>query len=156
VPTQQLQAPDFTLEHVLGNTVSLSQFRGRNVVVVFGSRNTTEQIKPGVLAIRGRFGGDQVAVLVVLDLRSVPRPARKILKGKLKKGYEDMTAQMAAQGVDGGVNMLADWSGDVVDGYGVSVDEQAVAVAIDAQGMVMGYGSGDQFGSQILALLSPQ
>lgn len=156
MPTQQLQAPEFTLEHVLGHSVSLSEFRGKNVVVVFGSRNTTEQIKPGILAIRRSPGGDQVAVLAVLDLRAVPRPARKILKGKLRKGYEDMTAEMGAGGATGGVNMLVDWSGEVVDKFGVSVEEQAVAVAIDGQGQILGYGSGDQFGSQMLAILSPR
>lgn len=154
--TQQVQAPEFTLEHVLGHDVSLADFRGKSVVVVFGSRNTTEQIKPGILTIRRGFGQDQVAVLVVLDLRAVPRPARKILRGKLRKGYEDMTAQVAAQGLDGGINMLVDWSGEVVDRYGVSVEEQAVAAAIDGQGQIMGYGSGDQFGPQMVALLSPQ
>jgi len=98
LPTQQLQAPEFTLEHVLGHSVSLSEFRGRNVVVVFGSRNTTEQIKPGIQTIRRSLGDDQVAILAVLDLRAVPRPARKILKGKLRKGYEDMTVADIAAG----------------------------------------------------------
>jgi AhpC/TSA family len=154
VPTQQVQAPEFTLEHVLGHSVSLSQLRDKNVVVVFGTRNTTEQVRPGILAIRRSLGQDQVAIAMVLDLRAVPRPARKILKGKLKKGYEDMGAQMAAAGLDGGVNMLVDWSGEVVDSFGVSADAQAVAVAIDPRGMIMGYGSGDQFGAQMLALLA--
>jgi hypothetical protein len=156
VATQQLRAPDFTLAHVLGHTVSLSEFRGRPVVVVFGSRNTTEQIKPGILAIRRDFGQDQVAVCVILDLRSVPRPARRILKGKLRKGYEEMTAEVASQGLDGRINMLTDFSGEVVGAYGVNAGEQAVAVAIDPDGQIMGYGSGDHFGSQMLQLLSPR
>jgi peroxiredoxin len=156
VATQQQLAPNFTLEHVLGHNVSLSEFRGKYVVVVFGTRNTTEQIKPGILAIRKSFGQDQVGVCVVLDLRSVPKPARKILKGKLRKGYDDMTAQVAAQGLDGGINMLTDFSGEVVSAYGVNAEEQAVSVAIDPNGQIMGYGSGDHFGSQMLQLLSPR
>lgn len=156
MPTQQLQAPDFTLEHVLGHSVSLGDYRGKSVAVVFASRNTTAQIKQGILAIRARMPADQLAVLTVLDLRSVPRPARKILRGKLRKGYEEMSAEVAALGVGGEVNMLVDWTGDVVDGFGVSVDEQAVAVAVDGSGRIIGYGSGDQFGPQILALLAPR
>ena len=50
--------------------------------------------------------------------------------------------------------MLIDWSGEVIDQYGVSVDEEAVAVAINEQGQIVGWGSGGQLGEQILAVWS--
>ena len=56
--SQQLpeQAPDFTLEHVLGHHVSLSDYRGRWVVVVFGGTRSAAQLKDGLMTIRGRYG----------------------------------------------------------------------------------------------------
>lgn len=152
--TEQLaQAPNFTLEHALGHTVSLSDFRGRRVVVVFGSRNTTEQVKNGVLTVRRGAGADQVAVVTVLDLHGVPRPARKLVKSQLKKRYDEITAELASSG-GGEVNMLVDWSGEVVGQYGMSADEQAAAAVIDPQGRIIGYGAGDQLGAQVLGVLS--
>ena len=153
--TEQLaQAPDFTLEHALGHSVSLSDFRGQRAVIVFGSRNTTEQVKQGVMTIRRSHGSDQVAVLTVLDLHGVPRPARKLVKSQIRKRFDDVTTELEALGVTGGVNMLVDWSGEVVGKYGMSADEQAAAAVIDPQGRIIGYGAGDQLGSQVLAVLS--
>lgn len=153
--TQQLaQAPDFTLDHVLGHQVSLSDHRGQRVVVIFGGRDTTDQVKQGLTTLRRSLGPDQLTIFTVLDLRQVPRPARMVIKGRLKKGYEDMTSEVEAQGLGGGVNMLVDWSGKVVDSYGISVEEQAISVVIDEQGRIIGYGSGDQLGEQSLSVLS--
>lgn len=148
-------APDFTLDHVLGHSVSLSEFRGQTLVVIFGGRDTTDQVKQGIMKIRQSYGADQVAVLTVLDLRAVPRPARMVIKGKLRKGYEDMQAEVAALGIGGGVNMLVDWSGKLVDQFGLVVDQQAVGVVLDGDARILGYGAGDQLGPQILGILSP-
>ena len=48
--------------------------------------------------------------------------------------------------------MLPDWDGKVIASFGVSgVDRQAVAVLVDAEGAIRGYGAGAQGGEQILA-----
>ena len=40
------EAPDFTLKDIEGNEVSLSDFRGRTVVLVFWSKSTRSAIPP--------------------------------------------------------------------------------------------------------------
>ncbi|HEY1357694.1 MAG TPA: redoxin domain-containing protein [Thermoleophilaceae bacterium] len=153
------QAPDFTLEHVLGHHVSLSQYRGRWVVVLFGGTRSAGQLKDGIMTIRSRFGPDQVTVITVSDLRQAPRPARRVVKGKLKKQYDEAVGQAAAlpnAGPDpaSDILMLIDWSGEVIDQYGLNVDDEAVAIAINDQGQIVGSGSGAQLGEQIIAIWS--
>lgn len=165
--TQQLpaQAPDFTLDHVLGHTVSLGEFRGRTVVVVFGGRESAPQLKTGIGAIRMSHGPQELPVIGVSDLQSAPRAARIVVKSQLKKAYneavEDETATLAAAGKPPmadptrEVIMLMDWSGDVVNGFGLSgVDQEAVGVVVDGDGKILGAGSGTQLGEQVLAILS--
>jgi hypothetical protein len=152
------QAPDFTLEHVLGHEVSLSDYRGRKVAVVFGGTSSAKQLKEGILTIRRRLGADQVAVITVADLRNAPRPARRVVKGKLKKQYEEAVKEAGALPTAGpdpskDIVMLVDWSGEVIDRYGLDVNDMAVGVAIDTDGRIIGYGSGETLGDQVLALV---
>jgi len=90
VSTQQLpaQAPDFTLDHVLGHKVSLGDFRGRRVVVVFGGRESAPQLRQGIRTIRASHDPDELPVIGISDLQGAPRAARIIVKGQLKKAYE--------------------------------------------------------------------
>jgi AhpC/TSA family len=167
VSTPQLpaQAPDFTLDHVLGHSVSLSDFRGRTVVVVFGGRESAPQLKQGIHAIRLSHGPDELPVIGVSDLQGAPRAARIVVKSQLKKAYaeavEDETATLAAAGKPPlsdpakDVIMLMDWSGEVVSGFGLSgVDKEAVGVVVDGEGKTLGSGSGAQLGEQVLAVLA--
>jgi hypothetical protein len=162
VPIQQLpaRAPDFTLDHVLGHSVTLSDYRGKKVVLVFGGTGSAAQLKEGILTIRRSLGPDQVTLISVSDLRNAPRPARRIVRGKLKKQYEEAVREAATLQTAGSsdpakdIIMLTDWSGEIIDLFGVSVDDEAVAVAIDEQGRTLGSGSGAQLGPQILAVLS--
>jgi hypothetical protein len=49
--------------------------------------------------------------------------------------------------------MLPDWQGSVADSYSLQgVDRQAVAVLVDGNGYIRGYGAGAQGGDQILSL----
>jgi cytochrome oxidase Cu insertion factor (SCO1/SenC/PrrC family) len=166
MPIEQLPetAPDFTLDHVLGDPVSLSTYRGRRVVIVFGGRESAEQIKNGISAIRRTYDPDELTIIGVSDLRAAPRPARILVKSQLKKAYEEAVQAQAADLAAAGkppredpskdVLMLMDWSGEVVDQYGLSgVDHEAAAVAVDADGKVLGSGSGEQLGPDILAAL---
>jgi len=163
VSTQQLpaQAPDFTLDHVLGHSVSLGDFRGRTVVVAFGGRESAPQLKQGIQAIRSSKGPDELPVIGVSDLQAAPRAARIVVKSQLKKAYQeavqDETATLAAAGKpplsdpSREVIMLMDWSG----AFGLSgVDQEAVGVVVDGEGKILGAGSGAQLGEQVLAILS--
>lgn len=147
------EAPDFTLDHMLGHSVTLSQFRGKPAVVMFTRRDTSSQLRAAITTILRGYGSDRVAVLGIIDLRGAPRPARMIIRGKLKKGYEESVADVKAQGLSGEIHMLVDWTGKVIDSFGVSTENQAVGAALDAQGRILGWGSGEQMGQQILAIL---
>ncbi len=165
--TQQLpaQAPDFTLDHVLGHPVSLGDFRGRTVVVVFGGRESAPQLKQGIHTIRVKHGPDELPVIGVSDLRAAPRAARIVVKSQLKKAFQeavqDEIATLQATGKaplsdppSKDVIMLMDWSGEVVDSFGCSgVEQEAVGVLVDGDGKILGAGSGAQLGEQILAIL---
>jgi hypothetical protein len=167
VSTPQLpaQAPDFTLDHILGHKVSLGDFRGRTVVVVFGGRESAPQLKQGIGRIRASFGPDELPVIGVSDLQNAPRAARIVVKSQLKKAYEealkDETATLQAAGKPPLTDppreliMLMDWSGEVVGGFGLSgVDKEAIGVVVDGEGRILGSGSGAQLGEQVLAVLS--
>jgi len=165
MPVEQLpeQAPDFTLEHILGHEVSLSDFRGKNVVVILGSRDSAEQVKNGVEAIRRVYGAQELPVVGVSDLRDAPKQARILVKSQLKKAFEEATASeaeaAAAAGREAGdpaqdVVMVMDWTGEVVDSFGASeVEKEAVAVVVDADGRVLGSGSGAAIGEEVLNLV---
>jgi hypothetical protein len=160
-------APDFTLEHVLGHSVSLSDYRGQTVVATFGGKDSAEQVQRAVETIRGRYDPDEVPILGVSDLGGVPRPVRAIAKSQLKKGFDAAVKNLSgAREAAGkppladparGVVMLLDWKGEVPRSFGLSdVGQEAVAVVIDAEGRILGSGSGAQAGEEILSLLPPK
>lgn len=167
MPIQQLPevAPDFTLEHILGHEVSLSDYRGRQVVVTFGGKDSAGQIEQGIATIRKTYDPDELTIVGVSDLREAPRPARIIVKNQIKKAYEGAVkaqdADLQAMGKpprqepSKDVIMLLDWSGGVTDEFGLTgVDKEAVAVAVDGDGKVIGSGTGEQLGPEILAVLA--
>src|SRR3954451_24314406 len=141
MPIQQLpaQAPDFTLDHIAGHKVSRSDFDGRRFVITFGGRESAEQIKDGIAQLRQSHLPDSLPILGVSDLRAAPRPARILVKSQLKKAYEEAIEANSADLERAGrtapadpstdVVMLMDWSGEVVDEYGlVDVDKEAAAI----------------------------
>jgi AhpC/TSA family len=161
VPTQ---APDFTLDHVLGHSVSLADFRGRTVVVMFGGRDSAEQIKRAAETIRGSHDPEELPIVSVSDLEAVPRPARIIAKSQLKKAFEEAVRDQRTQLESAGrtvpedpaksVVMLMDWNGEVAPSFGMSgVDQQAAGVVVDGDGQIVGSGSGDQLGEELMAAL---
>jgi hypothetical protein len=161
------QAPDFTLEHVAGHSVSLSDYRGQTVVTTFGGKDSAEQVQSAVQAIRGRYDPDEVAILGISDLGGVPRPVRTIAKSQLKKGFEAAVENLSGARQAAGkppladpakdVVMLMDWKGEVPRSFGLSeVGQEAVAVAIDGDGRILGSGRGAQAGEEILPLLPPK
>lgn len=158
------QAPAFTLDHILGHSVSLSDYAGRTVVVVFGGRDSADQVEQSMTSIRQKVHPDQLPALGVSDLTAVPRPARILAKKQLKKAFEEAVEHesgiLKANGQevpeDPGqmVVMLLDWDGEVVGGFGLSgVNEEAVVVAVDGDGKVLGSATGAGAGEEILSVL---
>jgi AhpC/TSA family len=167
MPIQQLpaQATNFTLDHVLGHSVELSQFKGAPLVLMFGGKDSADQLKSNVLAIRKALGANQVQIVSVSDLRAAPRPARIIVKKQMKKAYEEaVEEQRGALEASGKplpadpssvIVMLMDWSGEVVDSFGLTgVDGEAVGLVLDAEQNIVGSGIGDGIAQEVLAVLS--
>lgn len=158
------QAPDFTLTHVEGRSVSLGDFRGRKLVAVFASRESGDQARKITRTLRDRFSHDELATISILDMHSLPKMMHPVVKGLLKKAYGEavgqLTAELRAKGEPPPADpsqfvvMLPDWDGKVTASFGINdVKKQAVAVLIDENGRRVGSGAGDQAATQILALL---
>ncbi len=167
MPIQQLPetAPDFTLDHVAGHKVSLSDFSGQRFLMLFGGRESANQVMDGIASLRRTHLPDALTIVGVSDLRAAPRPARILVKSQMKKAYEDAVQANAADLERAGrpapadpskdVVMLLDWSGEVIDSYGVvDADKEAAAVLVAADGSIVGSGTGTQLAEQILALLA--
>lgn len=158
------QVPDFTLAHVTGRPVSLADYRGRPVVMIFGGRDSREQARGMGRAIRARHEPEALPIMLVLDLRAVPRPLRGLARGGLRAAFAQ-AAREAATGLRAAgqpapadlsrlVVMLPDWDGEMTAGFGLAgVDRRAVAVLIDGEGIIRGQGAGARGGEEILALV---
>ena len=166
MPIQQLPAvaPDFTLDHILGHKVSLSDYKGSTVVVTFGGRESASQIENGIGAIRQTYDPDQLTIIGVSDVRAAPRPARILVKNQIKKAYDGAVKAQDADMQSAGkparehpekdVIMLLDWDGSVTDQFGLTgVDKEAAAVVVDGEGKVIGSGTGAELGAQVVAAL---
>lgn len=156
------QAPAFTLDHVNGYPVSLSDFRGRVVVVLFGGKNSSEQTRQIARTLGSRYSPEQLPIVSVLDMSGVPRLMQGLIKGQIQKAHgeavQEMLRDVHAAGLPApadparAICMVADWDGKVIASFGLSgVDRQAVAVLVDGEGYIRGYGAGAQGGEQILA-----
>jgi hypothetical protein len=167
MPIQQLpaQATDFTLDHVLGHQVTLSSFKGQPMVLMFGGKDSADQLKNNVLAIRKGLRANQVQIVSVSDLRAAPRPARIIVKKQMKKAYEEAVSEQRAALEAAGkplpadpssvIVMLMDWSGGVVDSFGLTgVDREAVGLVLDENQNIIGSGTGDGIADEVISVLS--
>ena len=158
-------APDFTLEHVAGGRVSLRDYRGRPLVLLFGGRGGALQAERIARIVGAEYPPDRLPIVVVLHLPGVPRPLRRLIRGLARQRHEadlrELAPHYAAQGQTppggpaSGLAMLLDWEGRVAPAYGLpAVDHQAAAVAIDAAGQILGVGLGADGGRQLLALMT--
>lgn len=156
-------APNFTLQHIAGRSVSMSEFQGRTTVLIFSGRDSAEQAQRIGLTIRGRYDVYALPIVSILDLSALPRMMQGLAKGRVQSAYEDMvknaSAALQSQGkslpadTSQAIIMCPDWDGSVTKSFGLqAVDQQAVAVLIDGQGYIRGYGAGMQGGDQILGL----
>lgn len=158
------QAPNFTLEHITGGySISLSDFRGRTVVLLVAGRHSGDQAEQIATTLGRHYSPQQLPVISVLDMKGVPRMVQALAKRDINKVYqqavESATKGMQAQGqappadMSRVIIMLPDWQGQITTAYGLNnVDQQAVAVVIDGDGLIRGYGAGAQGGEQVLAL----
>jgi hypothetical protein len=158
------KAPDFTLNHLEGRSVSLSDFAGKRLVILFGARNTGEQAGEIAQTIWAHFAPDELPIVSVIDLNGIPRIMRPVAKSMVEKAYKDTVHGVTAQlqqlnhpvpaDPSEMVVMLMDWDGKVTSSYGVGdVDKEAAAVVVDDTGVILGSASGAGAGNEALALL---
>lgn len=158
-----MQAPDFTLEHVAGVQMALSEFLGdRPVVVILAGKATAAQAETIGKSI-GEVVLDDVQMISIVHAAGVPRMARPLAKRDVRKTYEsaaaDALADRKARGLPMGppertVVMLLDWEGRVAPLLGVGDPGQAAsAVLLAPDGTVKARASGDGAGAAILAEL---
>ena len=57
------RAPDFTLDHVVRRPVSLADYRGRSVVVIFAGRDSGEQVRQIAWTIHARYGDEELPMI---------------------------------------------------------------------------------------------
>jgi hypothetical protein len=156
-------APNFSLAHVTGRVVSLSDYRGRPVVILVNGRDSIDQARQIVDDLRSRYTWQQLPLLGVVDLGGLPKLMQGIARGRLQSGYQEEVKKevekLRAQGQPVPddpshlVTMLPDWDGKVAASFGLQdVNRQAVAVLVDGEGFIRGYGAGAQGGQQILSL----
>ena len=152
---------------MVGHSVSLSDYAGRTVITMFGGKESADQVQRSAESVRGRYDPDELPILGISDLGAVPRPARIIVKGQLKKAFEaavkDRSERLVAAGKPPledpakAVVMLMDWKGEVAESFGLcGVDKQAVGVLIDGGRRILGSGTGAKAGEEILGLLAQQ
>ncbi|MGI8554512.1 MAG: TlpA family protein disulfide reductase [Dehalococcoidia bacterium] len=162
--TMQQKAPEFTLAHIEGRQVSLSDFRAHPVVLLFSGRESEQQGVAVEHALRGRYTSQEVPLVGVPDLHGVPRLLRAVAKNAVQSSYKKATEEAARgyqaagkpvpQDLSQEVILLPDWDGKVVSSYGLTgVDKQAVAIVVDAQGNIKGQASGPQASERVLTLV---
>ena len=125
-------APDFTLKNQDGNTVSLSDYRGKNVVIFAFPKAGTAGCTAQACSFRDEFPQIENANAVVLGLSTDTPAALKKWKDNKKLQYDllsdpDQTA-LEALGANGGSLLglikvpIAKRSYWVIDAAGVIVD----------------------------------
>lgn len=144
--TQTQMAPDFTLEDTRGNPITLSEKKGRLVVLVFASQATSEASKHATRAL-----GQQLLQNPQVDLWtivSVPKMFKMMAAGMLKevqqKALESAKKRFEKEGgeapadLDQRIYILGDWGGSLVERYGFDPKAKNVHVAVvGADGMVL-------------------
>lgn len=136
--TQTQMAPDFTLEDTRGKAVTLSEKKGRVVVLVFASQATSELAKQATRTL-----GQQLLQNPLVDLWtivSVPKMFKMMAVGMLKevqlKALESAKKRFEKEGgeapadLDQRIFILGDWGGALVERYGFDPKAKNVHVAV--------------------------
>jgi len=158
------RVPDFSLPHINGAQVSLSDYRGRDVVLAFGGRKTAGDVEQLVETIRAQHPAEELPIIQIVTLKGVPRIVHGLAKKDIKSGYQKQiereTARLLAQkrpvpeDLSRSVLILLDWEGLLVAALGIKALERAqVAVLVDGEGNVRATGTGPDAGQQVLGRL---
>jgi hypothetical protein len=157
------QAPDFTLKHVLGHPISVSDYRGRYVLLLFAGRESAEQARQIGWDVRADHGVDELQIVTIIDLSEVSRMMYSFARGRIQVAYDDLVRETAERfqarrralpdDMSEIVVLLPDWDGKVTASYGIKdVTQQAVAVLVGPDGAIRGQAAGANAGQEILAL----
>jgi nucleotide-binding universal stress UspA family protein len=157
------QAPDFTLQHMAGHQVSLSQFRGTPVVLIISGKGASEQAKQIGQTLEDRYL-DRVRVVSVLDMSGVPKLARPIANKMVERGYNEAVRDTTAKWQQAGrpvpanpadvVVFLKDPDGAVARSLGLTgVEDDAAAVVVGADGTLLSHARGAGAADQIAGAL---
>ncbi len=131
-------APDFDLEDCYGNSVTLSQFRGRLVLLVFAGQATEEASARTANRIGHQlFVNESVDMLTIVNL---PRLLRVFAMGLLRKAHrravKGARKQFEGDGVaapadlEDRIRFLCDWNGRLTREFGFDPDVKEVHLAI--------------------------
>lgn len=136
--TQTQMAPDFTLEDMRGNQVTLSARRDHLVVLVFASQATSEASKHATRALGMQLLQDPRVDLWTIV--SVPKMFKMMAMGMLKevqqKALESARKRFEKEGkeapgdLEQRIFILPDWGGSLVERYGFDPKAKNVHVAV--------------------------
>lgn len=150
-------APDVSMDAVESSRmINPSQPDARRLVLVFQSQQTARALAGIQDAVRERFpDADDVRIVSVVDLRSVPRMFRSMAKSALKQAYESAARHLPEGWTPAEyVVILPDWKGEFFQAFGVKdANEEAAVVVIDEQGVALGSLQGADLGGFVLPLL---
>lgn len=160
------KAPDFSLESTTGEAVTLQQFQGKTVVVIFASQATQEASAKAASALgKGLIQRSDVVMLTVV---AVPKMFKMMAKGLLKVAQEkalsgakkrfEKSGDAAPTDLEKRIYILPDWNGALVGQYGFDSKAKMVHVcAIGGSGEVLARVSspdGEKAGATIVEKLS--
>src|SRR3954449_7205029 len=135
------QAPNFTLKHVLGHPVSVSDYQGRYVLLLFCGRESAELARQIGWDVRAEHGVNEVQIVTIINLSEVSRMMYSFARGRVQVAYDDLVRETTERFQAGGwalpddmseiVVLLPDWDGKATASYGITdAAQQAVAVLV--------------------------
>jgi len=147
-------APDIRMEAVeSGRVIIPARPDARYLALLFQSQKTARALADVQDTVRERFPkADDVRIVSVVDLRSVPRMFSGMAKSALKRAYDSAGEHLPPgwQPADY-VVILPDWKGDFFKAFGVTdADNEAVAVVINTDGMIIASRQGAALGQFVL------
>ena len=152
------------MHDVTGRPVALGDFRGAPVVLIFGGRDSREEVRVIARAIGLSRGAAAPPLVLIVDLRGVPGFLHGMVRGALRGVHEEAVRESAqvlrALGAPPPADpttlfvLLPDWRGEIAPAFGLTgVDRRAVAVLVDGDGLIRGQAAGPEAGTHIHALL---